>query len=84
MGISVWERYTGPYTDEMRPFVDQMMNNRIACGWCRLGCAAGITASSACPTMPVSRQHRAVPDLTQCRAPSLPGSGTGELVAQGF
>ena len=21
---------TGPYTDEMRPFVDQMMNNRIA------------------------------------------------------
>jgi PPOX class probable F420-dependent enzyme len=29
VGISVWERYTGPYTDEMRPFVDQMMNNRI-------------------------------------------------------
>ena len=26
----MWERYTGPYTDEMRPFVDQMMNNRIA------------------------------------------------------
>jgi PPOX class probable F420-dependent enzyme len=30
VGISVWERYTGPYTDEVRPFVDQMMNNRIA------------------------------------------------------
>jgi PPOX class probable F420-dependent enzyme len=30
VGISVWERYTGPYTDEMRPFVDQMMNNRIS------------------------------------------------------
>lgn len=30
VGISVWERYTGPYTDELRPFVDQMMNNRIA------------------------------------------------------
>jgi PPOX class probable F420-dependent enzyme len=30
VGISVWERYTGPYNDEMRPFVDQMMNNRIA------------------------------------------------------
>ena len=29
VGISVWERYTGPYTEEMRPFVDQMMNNRI-------------------------------------------------------
>lgn len=30
VGISVWERYTGPYTDEMKPFVDQMMNNRVA------------------------------------------------------
>ncbi|MDZ4265988.1 MAG: PPOX class F420-dependent oxidoreductase [Mycobacterium sp.] len=29
VGISVWERYTGPYSEEMRPFVDQMMNNRI-------------------------------------------------------
>lgn len=30
VGISVWERYTGPYTEDLRPFVDQMMNNRIA------------------------------------------------------
>ena len=30
LGISVWERYTGPYSDDMRPFVDQMMYNRIA------------------------------------------------------
>ena len=30
VGISVWERYTGPYSDDMRPFVDQMMHNRIA------------------------------------------------------
>ncbi|GLP72953.1 PPOX class F420-dependent enzyme [Mycobacterium antarcticum] len=30
VGISVWERYTAPYTDDMKPFVDQMMNNRIA------------------------------------------------------
>ena len=29
VGISVWERYTGPYSDEMRPFVDAMMRNRI-------------------------------------------------------
>ncbi|MBW0016454.1 MAG: PPOX class F420-dependent oxidoreductase [Mycobacterium sp.] len=29
VGISVWERYTGPYTDEMKPFVDQMMNKRV-------------------------------------------------------
>lgn len=30
VGISVWERYTAPYTDEMKPYVDQMMKNRIA------------------------------------------------------
>jgi PPOX class probable F420-dependent enzyme len=30
VGISVWERYNGEYTDEMRPFVDQMMNKRVA------------------------------------------------------
>jgi PPOX class probable F420-dependent enzyme len=30
VGISVWERYTGPYSEDMKPFVDQMMHNRIA------------------------------------------------------
>ena len=30
VGISVWERYTGPYSEEVRPFVDEMMNKRIA------------------------------------------------------
>lgn len=30
VGISVWERYTGPYTEDMRPYVEQMMHNRIA------------------------------------------------------
>jgi PPOX class probable F420-dependent enzyme len=30
VGVSVWERYTGPYTDEVKPYVEQMMNNRIA------------------------------------------------------
>ncbi|MGN7778878.1 pyridoxamine 5'-phosphate oxidase family protein [Mycolicibacterium sp. 22603] len=29
VGISVWERYTGPYSDEVKPFVEQMMNNRV-------------------------------------------------------
>jgi PPOX class probable F420-dependent enzyme len=29
VGISVWERYTGPYTDEMKPAVDMMMNKRV-------------------------------------------------------
>jgi PPOX class probable F420-dependent enzyme len=28
-GVSVFERYQGPYTDEMRPFVEIMMNKRV-------------------------------------------------------
>jgi PPOX class probable F420-dependent enzyme len=28
-GISVFERYQGPYTDDMRPFVEMMMNKRM-------------------------------------------------------
>jgi PPOX class probable F420-dependent enzyme len=30
VGLSVWERYTGPYTDEMRPFVEMMLHKRVA------------------------------------------------------
>jgi PPOX class probable F420-dependent enzyme len=28
-GVSVFERYQGPYSDDMRPFVEVMMNKRI-------------------------------------------------------
>lgn len=30
VGVSVWERYTGPYTEEARPLVEYMLNNRVA------------------------------------------------------
>lgn len=30
VGVSVWERYTGPYTEEMRPMVEAMLNKRVA------------------------------------------------------
>lgn len=30
VGISVFERYTGPYTEEMRPIVDMMLAKRVA------------------------------------------------------
>ena len=30
VGISVWERYTGPYSDDVKPFVEMMLNNRVA------------------------------------------------------
>ncbi|TNC24213.1 PPOX class F420-dependent oxidoreductase [Amycolatopsis alkalitolerans] len=30
VGISVWERYNGPYSEEVRPAVDAMMNKRVA------------------------------------------------------
>lgn len=30
VGINVWERYTGPYTEEMKPLVEFMLHKRIA------------------------------------------------------
>jgi PPOX class probable F420-dependent enzyme len=30
VGISVWERYTGPYTEESRPLVEFMLQKRVA------------------------------------------------------
>ena len=30
VGVSVWERYTGPYTDDMKPFVEVMLHKRVA------------------------------------------------------
>lgn len=30
VGVSVWERYNGPYTDDLRPAVDMMMSKRVA------------------------------------------------------
>ena len=30
VGVSIWERYTGPYTEEMRPFVELMLHKRVA------------------------------------------------------
>jgi PPOX class probable F420-dependent enzyme len=30
VGVSVWERYTGPYTEDARPLVETMLTKRIA------------------------------------------------------
>ena len=30
VGVSVWERYTGPYTEDCRPFVEAMVTKRLA------------------------------------------------------
>ena len=29
VGVNVFERYTGPYTEELRPFVEAMLHNRV-------------------------------------------------------
>jgi PPOX class probable F420-dependent enzyme len=29
VGVNVWERYYGPYTPDLRPMVDAMMNKRV-------------------------------------------------------
>lgn len=30
VGVNVWERYTGPYTDDLEPFVEAMLHKRVA------------------------------------------------------
>ena len=30
VGVSVWERYNGPYTEEMQPLVEFMLHKRVA------------------------------------------------------
>jgi PPOX class probable F420-dependent enzyme len=30
LGVNVFERYTGPYTEAMKPFVEVMLNKRVA------------------------------------------------------
>ena len=30
IGVSVWERYNGPYTEEMKPLVEFMLHKRVA------------------------------------------------------
>ncbi|WP_159920031.1 MULTISPECIES: PPOX class F420-dependent oxidoreductase [Nocardia] len=30
VGVSVWERYTGPYNEEVRPMVEAMLHKRVA------------------------------------------------------
>lgn len=30
VGVSVWERYTGPYQEEARPLVEMMLHKRVA------------------------------------------------------
>lgn len=30
VGVNVWERYNGPYTDDVRPLVEVMLNKRVA------------------------------------------------------
>jgi PPOX class probable F420-dependent enzyme len=30
IGVDIWERYTGPYTDEAKPLVELMLHKRVA------------------------------------------------------
>jgi PPOX class probable F420-dependent enzyme len=30
VGVNVWERYNGPYTEDMKPFVETMLHKRVA------------------------------------------------------
>jgi PPOX class probable F420-dependent enzyme len=30
IGVNIWERYYGPYTDDLKPMVEAMLNKRVA------------------------------------------------------
>lgn len=30
VGVNLWERYYGPYTEDLKPFVEQMLTKRVA------------------------------------------------------
>jgi PPOX class probable F420-dependent enzyme len=30
VGVNIWERYNGPYTDDVKPLVEVMLNKRVA------------------------------------------------------
>ncbi|MBX3313019.1 MAG: PPOX class F420-dependent oxidoreductase [Actinobacteria bacterium] len=30
VGVDIWERYNGPYTEDLKPFVELMLNKRVA------------------------------------------------------
>lgn len=30
VGVNVWERYTGPYSEDLKPFVEAMLRKRVA------------------------------------------------------
>ena len=54
VGISVWERYTGPYTDEMKPGVDMMMNKRVGVRLVTARARSWDHRKLGMPAMPVS------------------------------
>jgi PPOX class probable F420-dependent enzyme len=54
VGVSVWERYTGPYTDEMKPAVDMMMNKRVAVRLISTRARSWDHRKLGMPAMPVS------------------------------
>ncbi|MFT4128399.1 MAG: PPOX class F420-dependent oxidoreductase [Gordonia sp. (in: high G+C Gram-positive bacteria)] len=54
VGISVWERYTGPYTEECRPLVEQMMNKRVAVRMVGARTRSWDHRKLGLPSMPVS------------------------------
>jgi hypothetical protein len=68
VAVSVFERYQGTYTEELRPLVEQMMNKRVVVridpvrvrSWDhrKLGLAAlPVAGSTAVPISPLNQDH---------------------------
>ena len=49
LGVDLFERYYGTYTDELRPFVETMLNKRVVIALHVSAPCRGTTASSGSP-----------------------------------
>jgi PPOX class probable F420-dependent enzyme len=54
VGVSVWERYYGPYTEDQRPMVDALMNKRVVVRVIRTRARSWDHRKLGLPTMPIS------------------------------
>ena len=58
LGISVYERYNGPYSDDLKPILEIMLHKRVAVKLNVERPSAGTTASWACPRRVRRREIR--------------------------
>lgn len=62
VGISVWTRYTGPYSDDLRPAVDAMLHKRVAVRFVPTRTRSWNHRKLGMPAMPLSGSTAPLPE----------------------